>query len=94
MDAAAERRIGELKRDALEKLAREIAADARRFVPIDTGRLRDSIETTVIGDDTVRITASAENQQGDVYGGYVENGTSKMDAQPYMKPALYRRRSL
>jgi HK97 gp10 family phage protein len=49
--------------------------------PVDTGRLRASITHEVAG-HTATIGTSVE------YAPYVELGTSKMAAQPYLKPAL------
>ncbi len=57
-------------------LAEDVATDAQAMVPIDTGRLRDS------------ITAEADRVTTDVeYASYVEYGTSDTPAQPYMRPA-------
>lgn len=60
----------------------EIVKDeAKTLCPVDTGELRES------------ITAKAEGLRGDVgtnkeYAAYVELGTYKMKAQPYLVPAL------
>lgn len=62
----------------------EIAQDAARLAPRDTGHLALSIHAQ--GDD--RVVAEAD------YAGYVEMGTSRMHAQPYLRPALYRKRNL
>ena len=66
----------------------KIADDARIMVPVKTGRLRDSIvvETpSLIGDSEIRCVISANVH----YAVYVELGTWKMTARPYLKPALY-----
>lgn len=57
------------------------AAAARRFVPIDTGALQASIGTEQEG-AVGRYGASEE------YALYVELGTSRMGAQPYLRPAI------
>lgn len=65
--------------------ANRIEKRAKHFVPVDTGKLQKSIETKDIkggkgiGPDTD-------------YDIYVEFGTSKMAAQPYMRPALIEQR--
>jgi hypothetical protein len=46
-------------------------------VPVDTGALRDSIDISLSDDFT--ITAIA----GEDYASYVDEGTVKMDAEPY-----------
>jgi hypothetical protein len=69
--------------DFLEHLGQDIEADARFACPVDTGRLRDSLEHEVIG-NTLRVGTNVE------YAVYVEEGTRYMDAEPYLRPALYR----
>lgn len=62
------------------KVALDIERDAKINAPVDTGNLMGSIGAEVDG-LTAEIGPTAE------YGGYVEYGTSKMHAQPYMGPA-------
>ncbi len=57
-------------------LAEDVAALARAYVPVDTGRLRDSITAGPTG-----VTSDVE------YAGFVEYGTSDTPAEPYMRPA-------
>lgn len=47
-----------------------------------TGRLRNSITHRVIGKNAVAIGTNVE------YGKYIEKGTSKMTARPYLEPAI------
>jgi HK97 gp10 family phage protein len=67
-----------------------IAERARDFAPVRTGRLLLSIHTTGVG--TLEEPDEAFTPVGIVadapYAGYVEGGTSKMAAQPFMQPAL------
>jgi len=76
---------------ALDKLwicGNKIADDAREVVPVRTGRLRDSIvaETPIMSGDEIKCVISANTE----YAIYVEMGTKKMKARPYLKPALYK----
>lgn len=76
---------------ALDKLwvsGNKIADDARLAVPVKTGRLRDSIvaETPTMSGDEIRCVISASVE----YAIFVEMGTYKMKARPYLKPALYK----
>lgn len=68
-------------------MARGVAASARRRAPVDTGRLRDSIEATRVVPGHWVVTVGAP------YGAYVEYGTRYMAAQPFFTPAVeeYRR---
>lgn len=70
-------------RAAVKKQADAIAADARARVPVRTGYLKSSIVPVVI-----EAGHSAEVQVGAPYGIYVEYGTYKMAAQPYLSPAV------
>lgn len=66
---------------ALEMCGLQAEGYAKRLCPVDTGRLRSSITHQVEG-DTAYIGTNVE------YAAYVEYGTSKMRAQPYLKPAV------
>lgn len=88
MDAQAQSHIDAATRRMLERIADDIVADARRFAPVDTGRLRDSISRGPASSDHVAIAAYAD------YAAYVELGTSRQPAQPFLRPATLRRREV
>lgn len=73
-------------RDDLARVAEETANEARSNCPVDTGTLRDSIAVVSgkneAGQFEVSITADAE------YAAFVELGTSKRTAIPFLRPAL------
>jgi HK97 gp10 family phage protein len=73
-----------LAEQVVTKAAADITAGAQSLAPVDTGALRNSIgyENTSSGEE-----ASAEVGPTVTYAGYVENGTSRMRAQPYLRPA-------
>lgn len=75
--------IEPLASKVVRKVALDVEATAKVNAPVDTGHLESSISTDVDG-LTAEIGPTAE------YGGYVEYGTSKMSAQPYMGPAIER----
>lgn len=55
---------------------------AKENCPVDTGRLRNSITHEVeMGDKSAIIGTNVE------YAAFVELGTSKMKARPYLRPA-------
>jgi HK97 gp10 family phage protein len=69
--------------DQLIIVGNEIINISRGIVPVRTGFLRESIFADVVESDlnlTLGATAS--------YSGYVEFGTYRMRAQPYLRPAL------
>ena len=70
-------------RRAPKKVADRMAATARQLVPKDTWKLHDSIVTQV-----VRTGKEAEILVLTDYAAYVEYGTYKMAAQPYLAPAI------
>lgn len=67
----------------------DIKGDAKSIVPVETGTLRDSIKSDVSttgGKAVGRVYSDVD------YAPDVELGTSKMRAQPYLTPALYKKR--
>lgn len=62
------------------KTAFDVQDTAQNLCPIDTGYLAGSITVT-------RNGLRAEVEPAAEYAGYVEFGTYKMAAQPYMRPA-------
>lgn len=87
VDAQGVHNLEEVVSVMVGKVADEIAEDAASNAPVDTGRLRGSIETSVSG-TTATVEATAP------YSAYVEEGTSKAAAQPFLKPALYTKRKV
>jgi len=67
--------------DDLAEGALVIAEYAENMVPIDTGFLRSSIFVRYTGDN-VEVGFEAP------YASYVEFGTYKMAAQPFLRPAI------
>lgn len=66
---------------ALAKTAHDVELVAKQLAPVDTGNLRASIGASG-GGLRWRVTAAAH------YAVFVELGTRKMSAQPYLVPAL------
>lgn len=67
---------------ALAKAAFDTQIAAIKRAPVDTGNLASSLVATRTGDLRWQVTAHAE------YAIYVEMGTRKMAAQPYLLPSL------
>lgn len=69
--------------DKLEIVGAHVESEAKLRCPVDTGNLRQSINHKVIDSEkSVRIGTNVE------YAPFVEFGTIKMNAQPYLRPAL------
>jgi HK97 gp10 family phage protein len=62
-------------------IEQEILPEMQRLTPVDTGNLRDS-EHVEVTENSVLLVAGTD------YAVHVEFGTSKMSAQPYMRPAI------
>lgn len=73
---------------ALEKLGDEILPDMQRNCPVQTGRLKASLDAQV-ENQILRVGSRDVDYSVDV-----ELGTSTQEAEPFMRPALYRQRSL
>jgi hypothetical protein len=69
-----------------------IGVDAEVLAPVRTGALKLSVHVTEIGRGIWRISAGTGLPDGRAV--YQELGTSKMRAQPYIRPALYQQRAL
>lgn len=76
-------RVESVSRAAVKSTADNIAQTARRYAPVLTGELRDSIHS-----ESIATGKEAEVQVDADYGGYVEFGTYKMVAQPFLGPAI------
>jgi HK97 gp10 family phage protein len=79
-----EQEIEKLSESLVSRICDDIAQDARAIAPVDTGEMVSTIRSA--------------GSEGRVYVGsdhwyFVEYGTSRMSAQPFMRPAAYTRRS-
>ena len=71
--------------DAVKVSAELVTSQAKRFVPVDTGRLRNAITQSKV-EKKGNIIESIVSANTD-YASNVEFGTQKQKAQPYMRPA-------
>lgn len=76
-------RLEEAMKGAIAETAINIERNAKHFAPVDTGRLRASIGKS-FDDDRLGAEVSANTE----YAEYVEYGTTRAVAQPFMGPAL------
>ncbi|MFJ7748711.1 HK97-gp10 family putative phage morphogenesis protein [Arthrobacter sp. NPDC097144] len=88
--ARAQATTGKLVQTVVRKTARDIVKDAKQLAPVDTGNLKASIGHSDLrsvgqaGDLSVEIGPTAN------YGVFLEMGTSRAPAQPFMGPAADR----
>lgn len=76
---------GALRRDAsrlIRTTAFHIEGQAKILAPVDTGALRNSIQTTVISELEAEVSVGVE------YGIYQELGTTRMPPQPFLGPSF------
>lgn len=66
----------------IRKATEDVMGHARALAPVDTGFLKNSIGMAFSDDLTGVVFVAAE------YAPYVELGTRKMAARPYLRPAL------
>lgn len=69
----------------LAKAVISVERSAKRLCPVDTGRLRSSITHELGHQGTVLVGRVGTNVE---YAPYVELGTRRMRAQPFLRPAL------
>ncbi|MBO1680171.1 HK97-gp10 family putative phage morphogenesis protein [Bittarella massiliensis (ex Durand et al. 2017)] len=81
VQAELERRIA----NAATRCANEMERHAKLRCPVDTGRLRNSVTTAVETEDDTATVYVGSNVE---YAPHVELGTSRSEAQPFLKPAV------
>ena len=69
--------------ESVKATATKVSNVAKQIVPVDTGRLKSSIQIS----NLVERPASAEVGTNVEYAPFVEFGTSRQRAQPYLRPA-------
>lgn len=81
----ASKNAGNIVEDAVKELGTIAFKSARQIVPVDTGRLKTSIEVEL---ERQNLISKVEIGTDVPYAAYVEYGTSRQRAQPYMRPSL------
>jgi len=98
-DTEVKKEVTEASKKAMRDTVVEVTRDAVRGSPWDTGNNRRSIVGEASGMGMVAGQGSSERLVDDSkiegavysssgYGGYLEVGTSRMPARPYIKPAM------
>lgn len=76
--------LDKAKAEAFKEIIEVSVASVRAITPVDTGKLRGSIEGRVKSEEMVEIGTSVE------YSLFVEKGTSRQKAQPFLQPGVLR----
>lgn len=84
------RAVGAKAALVFRKTIHDLEADAKAAAPVDTGALKNSIGSEIIGDGRFGQMAGEVGPTVD-YGIWQELGTSVMPPQPYLGPAFDRR---
>ena len=74
--------IAGVTEEAVAEFAADVETHMKGIVPVDTGKLRDSIKAEQAGN------GYTVGPRGVDYAEYVEHGTSRSPAQPYVAPTL------
>lgn len=72
------------KQQILDNIGTYVTAEAQLRAPVDTGNMRRSTTFDVISDNEVDVGVTPDAQ----YALFVEKGTSKQAAQPFLEPAV------
>lgn len=73
--------VDNIMEEVLDDTAKLILMESKRIVPVDTGDLKRSLDIQKQNKLAVNVGTNLH------YAGYVEFGTYKMRAQPYLFPA-------
>jgi len=84
---AIDKKIEAGARKARLRAAYEVEREAVGEVPVDSSRLKNSIMTQEVG-GAVEVGSGVKAGTEVEYAHYVEFGTSKMAAHPYLQPAV------
>lgn len=74
--------------------AEVLKTESKRIVPVKTGNLRASITSEVAEQTPTRATVNIGPGSQAPYGKYVELGTFRMSAKPFLRPPLVTHRAL
>ena len=97
------KRIDPNMKEALREVARRVVQDAKALCPVDTGSLQRSIRAEEYPPQVsiyrIYVVAGGKiinpkTRRKVDYAAYVEYGTSRAPAQPFLRPALEQNRPL
>ena len=77
-----------LLNNLLDDVGKVIVDESKRIVPTKTGNLRESIEVLDKDYTNKKVIVGSNGKNGVIYSLFIELGTIKMKAQPYLRPSL------
>lgn len=77
-------------RKAFETASEPLVLDIKANTPVRTGQLRDSIEVSRMGGERRNEAKMQVGVMGKFYGHFLEFGTPKLRARPFVRPAIDR----
>lgn len=78
----------QVMQDAAMEGGRIALSEARRRVPVDTGRLRRSLRLRKGRKTETKADVKVTHGEKEYYGTFLELGTSNMQARPFLRPAV------
>lgn len=88
LNSAAAKEVLLLSRKTVSEIGDAVVREAKARVPVDTGHLQASIQKEDRTSGTIVFTSTRTSRSSLGYGGFVEIGTARSPAQPYLRPAL------
>lgn len=83
--------VGRLENKALKNAAEPVLEDAKANVPVKTGKLKKGLKITNVkrkeGAKYILVGVDRGDNSEIFYGKFIEFGTSKMSAKPFLQPA-------
>ncbi|WP_411679850.1 HK97-gp10 family putative phage morphogenesis protein [Clostridium thailandense] len=83
--------VGRLENKALKNAAEPVLEDAKANVPVRTGKLKKGLKITNVkkkdGMKYILVGVDRGDNSEVFYGKFIEFGTSKMTARPFLQPA-------
>lgn len=84
--------VGRLENQALKNAAEPVLDAAKANVPVRTGKLKKGLKISKVkvksGVKFIQVGVDRGDDPGAFYGHFVEFGTSKMPAHPFLQPAF------
>ena len=83
-------KVSTLVADNLDKAGEWVAERARQLAPVRSGRLKKGIDYLVVAKgEEISAIIGVKKESKAFYARFVEKGTKKTKAQPFLRPAVF-----